>query len=57
MKKIILIAVFALVSITSFAGTLKFTTSCGDSYIVEYPDGMSTIELCDRLLMLDAALC
>ncbi len=57
MKKFFLFAAFALVAVTSFAGSVKFTTSCGDSYTVEYPDGMSTQELVDRLIMLDAALC
>lgn len=57
MRRFFLLAAFALVAVASFAGSLQFTTSCGDSYTVEYPDGMSTQELVDRLIMLDAALC
>lgn len=57
MKKTVLTIAFALVAIVSFAGSIQFTTSCGDTYTVKYPDGMSTQELCDRLMMLDSALC
>lgn len=57
MRKLFLFAAFALVAVASFAGSVKFTTSCGDTYTVEYPDGMSSQELVDRLIMLDAALC
>ena len=57
MKKFFLCAAFATMTLVSFAGSLQFTTSCGDSYIVEYPDDMSTQELVDRLILLDQALC
>lgn len=57
MKKIILSVAFALVAVVSFAGSVSFTTSCGDTYTVEYPDGMTTQELVDRLILLDSALC
>ena len=57
MKKMILSVAFALVAVVSFAGTIQFTTSCGDTYTIEYPDGMTTPELVDRLILLDAALC
>lgn len=57
MKKLVLSVAFALVAVLSFAGTIQFTTSCGDTYTIEYPDGMTTPELVDRLILLDAALC
>ena len=57
MKKVFFCAAFAMIASTSFAGNLKFTTSCGDTYQVEYPDYMSTHELMNRLFLLDAALC
>lgn len=57
MKKVIFTVALALVAVVSFAGTLQFTTSCGDTYIIEYPDDMPTQELVDRLILLDAALC
>ncbi len=57
MKKILFVMSFSLVAIISFAGSVQFTTSCGDTYTVEYPDDMSSQELCDRLIMLDSALC
>ena len=57
MKKVILTVALALVAVVSFAGTIQFNTSCGDTYTVEYPDGMTTTELVDRLILLDAALC
>jgi len=57
MKKMILSVALALVAVVSFAGTIQFTTSCGDTYTIEYPDGMTTPELVDRLILLDAALC
>ena len=57
MKKVILSVALALVAVVSFAGTIQFTTSCDDTYTIEYPDGMTTPELVDRLILLDAALC
>lgn len=57
MKKFFLCAAFATMALASFAGSLQFNTSCGDSYTVEYPDDMSTQELVDRLILLDKALC
>ena len=57
MKKFFLCAAFATMALASFAGSLQFNTSCGDTYTVEYPDDMSTQELVDRLILLDKALC
>ncbi len=57
MKRFVLSMAFAFVAVVSFADTIQFTTSCGDTYTVEYPDDMSTQELVDRLILLDAALC
>lgn len=57
MRKLFLFAAFALIALASFAGSIVFTTSCGDTYTVEYPDDMSSKELVDRLILLDAALC
>lgn len=57
MKKVFLFVALALVAAVSFAGTVRFTTSCGDTYTIEYPDGMTASELVDRLILLDAALC
>ena len=57
MKKVFLSVALALVAAISFAGTVRFTTSCGDTYTIEYPDGMTASELVDRLILLDAALC
>lgn len=57
MKKVILSVALAFVAVVSFAGSIQFTTSCGDTYIIEYRDGMTASELVDRLLLLDAALC
>ncbi|WP_300506900.1 hypothetical protein [uncultured Duncaniella sp.] len=57
MKKFFICAALATVALVSFAGKLEFNTSCGDSYIVEYPDDMTTQELVDRLILLDKALC
>lgn len=57
MKKVFLSVALALVAAVSFAGTVRFTTSCGDTYTIEYLDGMTASELVDRLILLDAALC
>ena len=58
MKKLMtLFAFIAFGTVASYAGELEFTTSCGDTYIIQYPDGMETSELFRRLLLLDEALC
>lgn len=57
MKKLLLTLVLLCCVSTAFAGTFTFTTSCGDTYTIEYPDDMDTKDLMNRLLLLDTALC
>lgn len=57
MKRFVLCAAFAASVLASYAGTLEFTTSCGDSYIVRYPSELSSVELAECLMALDEVLC
>lgn len=59
MKKLFIASLLVLISVSAMAGSFHLTTSCGEEYIVTYPDnaGLTSADLLDVAMAIDDAVC